>query len=82
MSRGELRPWPGNSSVFTVNQSSETLRRWVMRDRSDRGQGDPGGADQQRTRGAGPGVPSVADLEAEREILPRAAACLAKEIGR
>lgn len=62
--------------------SSETLRNWVKQDRIDHGQGRPGeltSGDLEELRRL---RRRVAELESEREILRRASAYFAREMGR
>jgi transposase len=73
---------PINQVARELGLSHETLRNWVKRDRIDRGQGDPEELSSTEREELGRLRRRVADLEAEREILRRAAAYFAKEMGR
>ncbi len=59
-----------------------TLGNWVKQDRIDRGNGRPGELTSDQLEELRRLRRRVADLEAEREILRRAAAYFAKEMGR
>lgn len=73
---------PINQVARELGLSHETLRSWVKRDRIDRGQGDPGELSSSEREELGRLRRRVVELEAEREILRRAAAYFAKEMGR
>jgi transposase len=73
---------PINQVARELGLSHETLRSWVKRDRIDRGQGDPGELSSSEREELGRLRRRVVALEAEREILRRAAAYFAKEMGR
>lgn len=73
---------PVNQVARELGLSHETLRNWVKRDRIDRGQGEPGGLTTSQLEELRRLRRRVVELEAEREILRRAAAYFAKEMGR
>jgi transposase len=73
---------PVNQVARELGISHETLRNWVKQDRVDRGHGDPGElttAERDELRSL---RRRVAELEVEKEILRKAAAYFAKEMGR
>jgi transposase len=73
---------PINQVARELGLSHETLRNWVKRDRIDRGQGEPGELTTSQLEELRQLRRRVVELEAEREILRRAAAYFAKEMGR
>jgi transposase len=73
---------PVNQVARELGLSHETLRNWVKRDRIDRGQGEPGELTTSQLEELRQLRRRVVELEAEREILRRAAAYFAKEMGR
>jgi transposase len=73
---------PINQVARELGLSHETLRNWVKQDRIDRGDGRPGELTSDQLEELRRLRRRVADLEAEREILRRAAAYFAKEMGR
>ena len=73
---------PINQVARELGLSHETLRSWVKQDRIDRGGGRPGELTSDQLEELHRLRRRVADLEAEREILRRAAAYFAKEMGR
>ncbi len=73
---------PINQVARELGLSHETLRNWVKQDRVDRGHGQPGELTSSEREELRTLRRRVADLEAEREILRRAAAYFAKEMGR
>ena len=73
---------PINQVARELGLSHETLRNWVKRDRIDRGQGEPGELTISQLEELRQLRRRVVELEAEREILRRAAAYFAKEMGR
>ena len=73
---------PVNQVARELGLSHETLRNWVKRDRIDRGQGEPGELTTSQLDELRQLRRRVVELEAEREILRRAAAYFAKEMGR
>jgi transposase len=73
---------PINQVARELGLSHETLRNWVKQDRVDRGHGQPGELTTTEREELRTLRRRVADLEAEREILRRAAAYFAKEMGR
>lgn len=73
---------PVNQVARELGLSHETLRNWVKRDRIDRGQGEPGELTTSQLEELRRLRRRVVELEAEREILRRAAAYFAKEMGR
>jgi transposase len=71
-----------NQTARELGMSHETLRNWVKQARIDQGQGAPGeltSAEREELRRL---RREVADLHAERDILRRAAAWFAREMGR
>jgi transposase len=71
-----------NQTARELGMSHETLRNWVKQARIDQGQGAPGeltSAEREELRQL---RREVADLHAERDILRRAAAWFAREMGR
>jgi transposase len=71
-----------NQTARELGMSHETLRNWVKQARIDQGQGAPGeltSAEREELRQL---RREVADLHAERDILRRAAAYFAREMGR
>jgi len=73
---------PINQVARELGLSHETLRSWVKRDRIDRGQGAPGELTSDQLEELRSLRRQVKELEAEREILRKAAAYFAKEMGR
>ncbi len=73
---------PINQVARELGLSHETLRNWVKQDRIDRGQGVAGELTSSEREELRTLRRRVADLEVEREILRRAAAYFAKEMGR
>lgn len=73
---------PVNQVARELGLSHETLRNWVKRDQIDRGQGAPGELTTSQLEELRQLRRRVVELEAEREILRRAAAYFAKEMGR
>lgn len=73
---------PVNQVARELGLSHETLRNWVKRDQIDRGQGEPGELTTSQLEELRQLRRRVVELEAEREILRRAAAYFAKEMGR
>jgi transposase len=73
---------PINQVARELGLSHETLRSWVKRDRIDQGQGEPGELTTSQLEELRQLRRHVVELEAEREILRRAAAYFAKEMGR
>jgi transposase len=73
---------PINQVARELGLTHETLRNWVKRDRIDRGQGEPGELTTSQLEELRQLRRRVVELEAEREILRRAAAYFAKEMGR
>jgi transposase len=73
---------PINQVARELGLSHETLRNWVKRERIDRGQGEPGELTTSQLEELRQLRRRVVELEAEREILRRAAAYFAKEMGR
>ena len=73
---------PVNQVARELGLSHETLRNWVKRDRIDQGQGEPGELTISQLEELRQLRRRVVELEAEREILRRAAAYFAKEMGR
>jgi transposase len=73
---------PVNQVARELGLSHETLRSWVKRDRIDRGQGAPGELTSDQLEELRFLRRQVKELEAEREILRKAAAYFAKEMGR
>jgi transposase len=73
---------PVNQVARELGMSHETLRNWVKQHRIDQGQGGTGElttAERDELRRL---RREVADLHAERDILRRAAAYFAREMGR
>jgi transposase len=74
-----------NQTARELGMSHETLRNWVKQHRIDHGHGEPGepgeltSAEREELRRL---RRQVADLHAERDILRRAAAYFAREMGR
>jgi transposase len=71
-----------NQTARELGMSHETLRTWVKQHRIDQGHGEPGeltSAEREELRRL---RRQVADLHAERDILRRAAAYFAREMGR
>jgi transposase len=71
-----------NQTARELGMSHETLRNWVKQHRIDHGHGEPGeltSAEREELRRL---RREVADLHAERDILRRAAAYFAREMGR
>jgi transposase len=73
---------PINQVARELGLSHETLRNWVKRDRIDRGQGEPGALTSDQLEELRRLRREVAELRTEREILRKAAAYFAKEMGR
>jgi transposase len=73
---------PTNQVARELGLSHETLRSWVKQDRVDHGQGAPGELTSSEREELRSLRRQVKELEAEREILRRAAAYFAKEMGR
>jgi transposase len=73
---------PINQVARELGLSHETLRSWVKQDRVDRGHGQPGELTSSEREELRSLRRQVRELEAEREILRRAAAYFAKEMGR
>ena len=73
---------PINQVARELGLSHETLRSWVKQDRVDRGHGQPGELTSSEREELRSLRRQVRELEAEREILRRAAADFAKEMGR
>jgi transposase len=73
---------PINQVARELGLSHETLRNWVKRDRIDRGQGEPGELTSDQLEELRRLRREVAELRTEREILRKAAAYFAKEMGR
>jgi transposase len=73
---------PINQVARELGLSHETLRNWVKRDRIDRGQGEPGELTSDQLQELRRLRREVAELRTEREILRKAAAYFAKEMGR
>jgi transposase len=73
---------PINQVARELGLSHETLRNWVKRDQIDRGQGEPRELTTSQLEELRQLRRRVVELEAEREILRRAAAYFAKEMGR
>jgi transposase len=73
---------PVNQVARELGLSHETLRNWVKQDRIDHGQGEPGELTTSQLEELRQLRRRVVELEAEREILRRAAAWFAKEMGR
>jgi transposase len=73
---------PINQVARELGLSHETLRNWVKRNQIDRGQGEPGELTTSQLEELRQLRRRVVELEAEREILRRAAAYFAKEMGR
>jgi transposase len=74
--------WLGRWAAGELGLSHETLRNWVKQDRIDHGQGEPGELTTSQLEELRQLRRRVVELEAEREILRRAAAWFAKEMGR
>ncbi len=73
---------PINQVARELGLSHETLRNWVKQDRIDRGQGLPGELTSTEREELRTLRRRVAELEVEKEILRKAAAYFAKEMGR
>lgn len=73
---------PVNQVARELGISHETLRNWVKQDRIDRGQGQPGELTTSEREELRSLRRRVAELEVEKEILRKAAAYFAKEMGR
>jgi transposase len=73
---------PINQVARELGLSHETLRSWVRRDRIDRGAGQPGELTSDQLEELRRLRREVAELRTEREILRKAAAYFAKEMGR
>lgn len=73
---------PINQVARELGISHETLRGWVRRDLIDRGQGAPGEVTNDQLEELRSLRRQVKELETEREILRKAAAYFAKEMGR
>lgn len=73
---------PINQVARELGLSHETLRSWAKQDRIDQGQGAPGELTSDQLDELRSLRRQVKELEAEREILRKAAAYFAKEMGR
>jgi len=73
---------PINQVARGLGLSHETLRSWAKQDRIDRGQGNAEELTTSQLEELRRLRRQVKELEAEREILRRAAAYFAKEMGR
>jgi transposase len=73
---------PINQVARELGLSHETLRSRVKQDRADRGQGAAGELTSSEREELRSLRRQVTELQAEREILRRAAAYFAKEMGR
>lgn len=73
---------PVNQVARELGLSHETLRSWVKRGRIDRGQGALGELTSDQLEELRSLRRQVKELEAEREILRKAAAYFAKQMGR
>jgi transposase len=73
---------PINQVARELGLCHETLRNWVRQDRVDHGQGAPGELTSSEREELRSLRRQVKELEAEREILRKAAAYFAKEMGR
>lgn len=73
---------PINQVARELGLSHETLRSWVRCDRIDRGDGQPGELTSDQLEELRRLRREVAELRTEREILRKAAAYFAKEMGR
>jgi transposase len=71
-----------NKVAADLGISHETLRNWVRQDRIDRGQGVPGELTTDQLTELRRLRREVAQLRTEREILRKAAAYFAQEMGR
>lgn len=71
-----------NQTARELGMSHETLRNWVKQHRIDQGQGGAGELTSSERDELRRLRRQVADLHAERDILRRAAAYFAREMGR